>query len=106
MRLFRSQPLADHVWRTQNAKLNEGNLWDQRLSAVASSGALLSRPPTDLRLEGLEAQGPWGREVTNAWLFSHGVAAGSDNARVLGCDHVSSGSHNSSGRRLDNSARH
>ena len=83
LRLHRSEPLADHPKRASDALLNKRGLWDSRLAAMPSSGALIMRPPTDLRLKALEKESPWGHENTQAWLFAHGVPAGMDSRRSL-----------------------
>ncbi|QDV70791.1 hypothetical protein Poly24_45220 [Rosistilla carotiformis] len=83
MRLHRSQPLADHARQSVDAALSQDTLWDNHLAALPASGALLMRPPTDVRLGAFESQSPWGAENTQAWLFAHGVPSSDDGKRAL-----------------------
>ncbi len=83
MRLHRSQPLADHARQSVDALLAQDTLWDNHLAALPASGAMLMRPPTDVRLGAFESQSPWGAENTQAWLFAHGVFSSDDGKRTL-----------------------
>lgn len=83
MRLQRSQPLADHARQSVNAALAQDTLWDTQLASLPASGALLMRPPTDVRLGAFEAQSAWGPENTQAWLFAHGVPSSDDGSRAI-----------------------
>ncbi|QDS90526.1 hypothetical protein EC9_47400 [Rosistilla ulvae] len=83
MRLYRSQPLADHARQSVDAVLAQDTLWDNHLSALPASGAMLMRPPTDVRLGAFETQSPWGTENTQAWLFAHGVPSDDDGSRAI-----------------------
>ncbi|MEZ6089193.1 MAG: hypothetical protein R3C05_14420 [Pirellulaceae bacterium] len=83
LRLHRSEPLADHARQSIDAMLARESLWDNQLASLPSSGAMIMRPPTDVRLRTFESQSPWGEENTQAWLFSHGVPSSDDGLRAL-----------------------